>query len=75
MRLSSRMRIAQHGYESVTIELASEYNYYRDVLARNQFKISRSRVIQLTKMEQAGDDAKRCARDFGDGTARSPAQR
>lgn len=58
MRLSSRMRIAQHGYESVTIELASEYNYYRDVLARNQFKISRSRVIpQLAKMEQAGDDA------------------
>lgn len=58
MRLSSRMRIAQHGYESVTIDLASEYSYYKDVLARNQFKISRSRVIpQLEKMEQAGDDA------------------
>jgi predicted acylesterase/phospholipase RssA len=58
MRLSSRMRIAQHGYESVTTDLASEYSYYKDVLARNQFKISRSRVIpQLEKLEQAGDDA------------------
>jgi predicted acylesterase/phospholipase RssA len=58
MRLSARVQIAQYGYESVTVDLASEYDTYKNVLARNQIEISRSRVIpQLELMEQAGGDA------------------
>jgi predicted acylesterase/phospholipase RssA len=58
MRLSARVQIAQYGYESVTVDLASEYDYFKNVLARNQIEISRSRVIpQLELMEQAEGDA------------------
>lgn len=63
MRLSSRMHIAQHGYESVTIKLASEYEQYKEVLARNQFVISRERVIpQLERLHAAGRDSEQVRR-------------
>lgn len=46
MRYSARLMVARHGFESVTMDLAADYGFYKDVLARHGIPISRSRVIE-----------------------------
>lgn len=44
MDYGSRLRAAQHGFESVTTGLVERYDYFRDVLARHDIQLTRSRV-------------------------------
>jgi NTE family protein len=46
MRYSARMVIAQHGFESVTLDLAEDYPRYKSLLARHGISISRRLVIE-----------------------------
>ncbi len=46
MRYSAQLTIAQHGFESVTLDLAEDYQRYKDVLARHGIPISRRLVIE-----------------------------
>jgi len=46
MRYSTRLKVAQHGFESVTLDLAEDYQGYKDTLARHGITISRRRVIE-----------------------------
>ncbi|MFN8482156.1 MAG: patatin-like phospholipase family protein [Anaerolineae bacterium] len=55
MRYSSRMTIAQHGYESVTLNLAKDYYRYKQALARYGITISPRLVNEeLEFIAQAG---------------------
>lgn len=57
MRYSAQLTIAQHGFESVTLDLAQEYDYYRSVLARHGIPISRRLVIEeLNEIRESGYD-------------------
>ncbi len=54
MRYSSRMTIAQHGYESVTLNLAQDYHRYKEVLAHYGIAISTRQVREeMARMEEA----------------------
>ncbi|MFM8322728.1 MAG: patatin-like phospholipase family protein [Chloroflexota bacterium] len=46
MRYSARLVVARHGFESATVDLAVDYPYYRNVLARHGIPISRRLVIE-----------------------------
>jgi predicted acylesterase/phospholipase RssA len=46
MRYSARLIVARHGFESVTLDLAQDYPYYKSVLARHGIPISRRLVIE-----------------------------
>jgi NTE family protein len=46
MHYSSRLIVAQHGFESVTVNLAEDYHLYKEVLARHGIPISRRLVIE-----------------------------
>jgi NTE family protein len=46
MRYSARLIVARHGFESVTINLAQEYPYYKETLARYGIPITRRLVIE-----------------------------
>jgi hypothetical protein len=46
MRYSSRMTVARHGFEAVTIDLAEDFQSYRDILATHGIPITRRLVIQ-----------------------------
>ena len=46
MRYSAQLTIAQHGFESVTLDLAEDYQRYKDVLSRHDISISRRLVIE-----------------------------
>lgn len=46
MNVSQRVQIARHGFESVTMEFASQFDYYRDIAARHGIQISRRGVIE-----------------------------
>lgn len=55
MRYSERINVARQGYESVTLDLAKDYHFYKDTLARHDIGISAKAVIpQLEKMEESG---------------------
>ncbi|MFN8497719.1 MAG: patatin-like phospholipase family protein [Anaerolineae bacterium] len=55
MRYSSRMTIAQHGYESVTLNLAKDYHRYKQALSRYGITISPRLVNEeLEFISQAG---------------------
>lgn len=45
MRYSAQLTIAQHGFESVTLDLAEDHQRYKDILARHGIPISRRLVI------------------------------
>jgi NTE family protein len=47
MSFTSRVEIARHGFESVTRQLAGEYDRYRDVAERHGLDISAKRVRQV----------------------------
>lgn len=46
MRYSARLLVAEHGYQSVTLDLADRYHEFKDILSRHDLHISRRRVIQ-----------------------------
>jgi len=49
MSFTSRVEIARHGFESVTKQLAGEYDRYQDVAERHGFEISAKRVRQVVE--------------------------
>lgn len=46
MRYSARLIVARHGFESVTVDLATDYQAHKAVLARHGIPISRRLVIE-----------------------------
>jgi hypothetical protein len=46
MNVSRRVQIARHGFESVTMQLATDFDHYREVCARHGLEISRRGVIE-----------------------------
>ncbi len=44
---ASRLKIAKHGFESVTTKLARDYQHYKEIAARHGIKISARRVRQV----------------------------
>ena len=54
MNVSQRVQIARHGFESVTTQLASDFDHYREVCARHGLTISRRGVIEA--LAEAGDE-------------------
>ncbi|MCB8968865.1 MAG: patatin-like phospholipase family protein [Chloroflexota bacterium] len=58
MRYSAQLTIARHGFESVTLDLAQDYQRYKDVLARHGIPISRRLVIEeMNEIQQSNYDA------------------
>ncbi|MGE5407285.1 MAG: patatin-like phospholipase family protein [Syntrophothermus sp.] len=54
MDYSRRLRIARHGFESVTRTLAEDYEYYEEVAKRHGLEISGQRVRRV--VEQAAEE-------------------
>jgi hypothetical protein len=57
MRYSSRLTVAQHGFESVTVDLAEDYAHYKAILARHGIPLSRRLVIsEMAEIQESGYD-------------------
>ena len=57
MRYSARVIIAQHGFESVTVDLANQYQELKATLARHGFNITRRFVIEeLLAIQESNND-------------------
>jgi predicted acylesterase/phospholipase RssA len=57
MRYSTRLIVARHGFESVTLDLAEDYLRYKDILARHGIGMTRRLVIEeLNAIRQSGYD-------------------
>jgi NTE family protein len=57
MRYSARLVVARHGFESVTLDLAVDYQYYKQVLARHGIPLNRRLVIEeLAEIVQSDYD-------------------
>ena len=46
---TSRLDIARHGFQSVTLKLAKDYDRFREVCARHGIEISATRVRKVVK--------------------------
>jgi NTE family protein len=49
MNFTSRVDIARHGFESVTMHLAHEYGHFKEVCARHGIEISATRVNNVVR--------------------------
>jgi predicted acylesterase/phospholipase RssA len=49
MNFTSRVDIARHGFQSVTIKLAQDYEEFKEVCARHGIEISATRVRKVVK--------------------------
>jgi predicted acylesterase/phospholipase RssA len=49
----SRLEVARHGFQSVTVKLAADYEMWRDVLQRHGIEISATRVRKVVRHFQA----------------------
>jgi predicted acylesterase/phospholipase RssA len=49
MNYTKRVQIAKHGFQSVTLKLASDYESFRDVCDRHGIEISATRVRKVVK--------------------------
>ena len=49
MNYAKRIEIARHGFESVTIKLAKDYDNFRAICARHGIEISATRVRRVMK--------------------------
>ena len=59
MRYSTRLTVARHGFESVTVDLAEDYAEYKSILARHGIPLSRRLVItELAEIQDSGCDAR-----------------
>lgn len=57
MRYSAQLTIAQHGFESVTLDLAQEYYRFKDILSRHGIDISRRLVMEeLAEIAASNND-------------------
>jgi predicted acylesterase/phospholipase RssA len=57
MRYSTRLTVARHGFESVTLDLAEDYAHYKQILARHGIPLSRRLVIsELAEIRESGYD-------------------
>jgi predicted acylesterase/phospholipase RssA len=57
MRYSARLIVARHGFESVTIDLATDYQEHKAVLARHGIPITRRLVIEeLAEIVNSNND-------------------
>ena len=62
MNFSSRVAIARHGFQSVTVQLASDYERFHDVCARHGIEISATRVRKVVKHFEAEKERTRAWR-------------
>jgi NTE family protein len=53
MNFTSRVDIARHGFESVTLHLAHEYHRYKEICARHGIEISAARVNDVVRHFEA----------------------
>ena len=61
MSFTSRVEIARHGFESVTKQLAGEYDRYQDVAERHGLDISGKRVRQVVAhFDEETEDVSAC---------------
>jgi NTE family protein len=59
MRYSARIMVAQHGFEIVTVAIAENYLYYKQILARHDIPISRRLVIEeINEIKRSDYDPK-----------------
>ena len=64
MSFTSRVEIARHGFESVTKQLAGEYDRYQDVAERHGLDISGKRVRQVVAhFDEETEHGQRLAQD------------
>ncbi len=57
MRYSTRLIVARHGFESVTVQMAEDYARYQEILARHEIEISRQLVVEeLNEIQQSEHD-------------------
>jgi NTE family protein len=49
MSFSSRIEVAKHGFESVTLTLAEDYDRFKEIAARHGIEISATRVRKVVK--------------------------
>jgi predicted acylesterase/phospholipase RssA len=49
MNFTKRLEIARHGFQSVTMKLAADYDHYREVAERHGIQISETRVRKVVK--------------------------
>jgi NTE family protein len=49
MNYTSRVDIARHGFQSVTLKLANDYSYFKRICARHGIEISATRVRKVVK--------------------------
>ena len=49
MNFSSRVDVARHGFQSVTIRLAQDYEHFREICERHGIEISATRVRKVVK--------------------------
>ncbi|HVE68389.1 MAG TPA: patatin-like phospholipase family protein [Solirubrobacteraceae bacterium] len=49
LNFSSRVDIARHGFQSVTLKLAEDYEHFREVCERHGIEISQTRVRKVVK--------------------------
>jgi NTE family protein len=52
----SRLAVARHGFQSVTVKLAADYEQWREILARHGIQISATRVRKVVRHFQAEQD-------------------
>jgi len=57
LRYSTRLTVARHGFESVTLDLAEDYPRYKSILARHGIPLTRRLVIaELAQIRESGND-------------------
>ena len=49
LNYASRIAVARHGFQSVTVRLAERYEEYREVAQRHGFEISATRVRKVVR--------------------------
>lgn len=58
MNFTSRVDVARHGFESVTLRLATDYDHFREICERHGIEISATRVRKVVKhFDQRDADA------------------
>jgi predicted acylesterase/phospholipase RssA len=57
MHYPDRLEVARHGFETVTLDLAEDYNRYKQVLARHGIPLTRRLVVEeLEEVRKSGND-------------------
>ena len=75
MNFSSRVDIARHGFQSVTLKLAEDYDHFREICERHGIEISATRVRKVVKHFAAEKERTRAWRQdprADDGRAAAP---